>query len=226
MVRKSKKSTKWERKVARVARKSALQISETKFSGQTRENNNLNHNSTLYQGNLLKTTQGTQNPSGYNEANANRLGDKINAKGLKLKFWMANKVDRPNVMYKMYVFRYKTDQSLADSNFWRGLNGNGATMNRMIDSVNQDKVKLLHSFNFNSLPADYSINEDEREKAQYHSVWVDLKGKTIQYNADESQFPLFTDIGFAIVAYDAFTTLQSDSIASVAWSSMLYFKDP
>ncbi len=58
-----------------------------------------------------------------------------------------------------------------------------------------------------------------------HTLNKSWKVKKIKYD-EGGTAPKFKDIGFALVAYDAFGTLQTDNIASFAWNAKLSFKDP
>lgn len=204
----------------------SLKNAETKQSNHNVENLQLFHNRTAYRVGLLATSQGTEAPEGLQENSENRIGDEIIARGLKFKIWVANKVDRPNVMYKMFVYKYNTDTTaMSDAIFWKGTDGDGATMNRMIDSVNPMRIQLLKSFKIKPR-ANYSIPENAHENSKLQEFYIPLNNSKIKYRVDGGNRPLFKDIGFSICAYDSFGTLQTDNIASYHYAITLYFKDP
>ena len=58
------------------------------------------------------------------------------------------------------------------------------------------------------------------------NFYVPLKNRKVKYNTDNGVVPSFKDMALAIVAYDAFGTLQTDIIASFAYNIRFYFKDP
>lgn len=216
-------------KVKSVIKSTALKNIETKRSTRHLENQNLNHNVTYYIDNLLRTEEGTSNPSGSSLVN-NRVGNQVLGRGIGVKLWISNKTDRPNVMYKIFVFRHPTRiiaSGMNDTIFWQGIDGTGGTMNRMIDHVAGNRVTLLKTITIEpNKEANYSQNPEKFEKSRLVDFYVPLKNKKIWYNMDNSMTPSFSDVAMAIVAYDAYGTLQTDIVASFAYNIRFYFKDP
>lgn len=204
----------------------ALRQSETKVASDYAENLQCTHNGTYYRGNLFFTRQGTGDNQGYSSTNLSRVGDEIIARGLKLKWWLSNKGDRPNVMYNIYVFYYNTLELPTNSTFWRGTDGVGGVMNRMLDQPNPERIKVLKKFSINSKSQFVGTAPNLYEHSQYRECWIPFRNKKIVYRRDNSGVPQKWDIGFCVVTYDAYGTLTTDTIASFAWSSTLYFKDP
>ena len=204
----------------------ALKQCETKKSNETNENQQLYHNVTRYHGNLFWTTTGSSNPDGFDEDSRNRVGDSILARGAKFKFWLSNKIDRPNVMYKVFIYLYNTELvAVGDSDFWRGTDGDGATMNRMIDAPNPNRIKILKSFTVRS-KSNFSIPENGHEHSHLLETYVSFGDRKVKYRVDNEATPQTWDLGFAVVCYDAWGTLVSDNIASYAYSHTFYYKDP
>jgi len=205
----------------------ALKQCETKKSNFTIEDRQLYHNSTYYHGGFFATEDGPLNPDGFAENDRNRIGDSIVARGVKWRFWLSNKDDRPNVMYKVFIYLYNTEQTatLSDQIFWRGRDGDGSSMNRMIDAPATNRVKILKSFTLTS-KGNYAVEPNNREHSQLREVYVNLNNKVIRYRKDTDKVPYKQDLGIAVVPYDAYGTLTSDNIASLAYSMTLYFKDP
>lgn len=220
--RKQKKKTKGLSKtqaktVRRLAKEVQLRTCETKHVLKFDENIQLFHNKPLYVGRLLSTTQGTQDP---NEAQTNqaRIGDEILLKNVNVRFWMSNKQDRPNVMYKAVLFWYNADDTLNDALVYH------TQQNKMLDRYNTEKIsiidqKILHS------REDYSVENNYREHSYLMTLNGNWKSKKIVYN-ENSDLPKKRDIGFALVCYDAYGTAQTDNIASVAYNRLVAFKDP
>lgn len=205
----------------------ALRQCETKVANDYAENLQLFHNGTEYKGAFLLTSAGTGDGQGFGSANRVRIGDEIIARGLKLKWWVSNKFSRPNVMYNIYVFYYNTlEQSLDDSVFWRGTDGVGGSMNRMLDAPNPERVKVLKKITINSKNQYGDLGSNGREHSQFRECYISFNNKKITYRRDSSTQPKGWDVGFAVVPYDAYGTLTTDNIASFGWSSTFYFKDP
>jgi len=217
-----------------------LKMVETKLSTQyTDAAINLYHNGTYYAGQLQATTQGTTNPSGIAHAGTNRVGDEVIARGVSLKFFLENMSDRPNVMYNIYIFKYNVllidpaaMQLMTDNEFWASLQGEGATVtNRMLDKPQKRNIQLLKKIVIKGGP-NYSIQTagpvpvGPFAKTNYRQVWIPLKDKKIRYRLPDSPLPERDGLGFAIVAYDAISTLQTDQLAKFQWQSTFYYKDP
>lgn len=212
--------------LAKMMKSVALKQCETKVASDTAENLQLTHNGTYYRSNFFFTAQGTADQQGLDSNPRCRLGDEIIARGIKFKWWLSNKGDRPNVMYNIYVFYYNTLESPTNSTFWRGTDGVGGTMNRMLDNPNPDRIKVLKKFVVNSKSQYEGVAPNLFEHSQYRECYISFNNKKITYRRDSSGTPKGWDLGFAVVPYDAFGTLTTDNIASFAWSSTFYFKDP
>lgn len=198
---------------------------------------NLFHNLAYYATNLLATRQGLGNPEGMTEGSRNRVGDEVIARGLKIKWFMQNEADRPNVMYRIIVFRYNTlagtPGPITDNYFWCGTDGEGGNMNRMLDRPNTERVKVIKEILVKPTnQANYSIQTagpvpvGPFSKTNIAECWIPLNNRKIKYNNDDSPLVRFTDIGFAVTVYDAIGTAQTDNIADMQWTSTFYFKDP
>lgn len=206
-----------------------LKQCETKLSPDFEENIQLYHNRTVFNTGHLITKQGVTDPAGFGTTELrNRVGDEIVARGIKYKFWLSNKLDRPNVMYFLYIFSYNPKVTVSEAVFWRGTDGNGGVMNRMIDSPNPERVTILKRIMVNpAYTANFSTVDVQKEKSCYKEFYLNLKNRKITYDGDNTELPKGKDIGWAIVAYDAYGTIApSNLIASMAFSKTLYFKDP
>jgi len=207
-------------------KKVSLQQVETKHAHFSAENYQLFHNSANINGASLYLTQGVgDNGSGTNN-NAMRIGDEVIGRGIAFKFWIANKLDRPNVMYRLMIFKYTRDTPLSLGNLLKG-----AISNNIMDDANTEKIDIVYQKIFN-LQVGYSAaatgtagDTDGREAHRYLKCYIPLKNRKIHYN-DGGTDPKFFDYGFALIAYDSYGTLITDNIGSFAWERKFYFKDP
>ncbi len=203
-----------------------LRLCETKKSSEAVENNQLFHNVTTYLLQCLKTSQGLTDPEGLQVSKQNRIGDEVIARGIKFKFHMFNKENRPNVTYRIILFRYNTLLSIAagmnDAYFWRGPNGAGGQFNRMLDNPNSDRVKVLRNI-FIKSTNNYATSF---EKSYMREFYFPMKDQKLKYRDDNDPDTLLWDLGVAVVCYDAFGTALTDNIASFAYTWTFYFKDP
>ncbi len=78
------------------------------------ENVQLFHNKSLFVGKILGNIgQGVETgdqSTGAAGSTQVRIGDEINLKNVNIRFWLSNKLDRPNVMYKGVLFWYSVGQ--------------------------------------------------------------------------------------------------------------------
>lgn len=211
----------------------ALSQAETKVARSNQEAVSLFHNATHYIGNLLATRVSPQDDTGFNELYG-RIGDEIVGKGLSLKFVFSNLDRQPNVMYKVFVFSYDTEQAystgLLDAVFWNGLDGAGANMYRMLDSPATQRITILKSFTIQHQP-NYNWGGDSNypsNQSTYRQVYIPLKNRKIRYKNDAPDLTNVKgkDIGFAVLACSSSTTSQLVNLAQFDWSKTLYFKDP
>lgn len=195
----------------------SLKQSETKRTVLVSDNAQLNHNLlTNVVGNLCATSQG----SGQYQ----RLGDEIIGRGISIKVWLSNKSDRPNVMYRLLVYTTQPFGSTSPSFI------TGSSSNNILGIVDSDKIKVLYQKIIKPLSGDFSLEATSslKEHSTYHSLYINLKDRKIKYTTDGGSAVLYgnNNINFCIIAYDAYGTLTTDTIASASIQSVLYFKDP
>jgi len=207
-------------------KKISLKNSETKHTHNINENVSLNHNSPDMSYNHLNTTQAVTDNNQGAQNFACRVGDEVIARGISYKFWFANKLDRPNVMYKIAIFRYKsgTTPAVPAPYFAQGL------ANYMIRDFDIEQFKILKVITFNLqtnaqriITVGGALVGAEGHRAV--SIYIPLKNQKLKYE-NGTATPRFTDIGYSIVAYDSFGTVTTDTIASFSVNRKFYFKDP
>lgn len=190
---------------------------ETKTVGKNAENIQLYHNKALYQGDLLNTAQGVEDPDDQS-TNKGRIGDEVLLRNLNVRFWLSNKDDRPNCMYKLFLFWYDAGVSLTD-----GLCFFTQT-NKMLDRINNENIGIIDQKTVFSKDM-YDNGTEKWEHSQLCTLNGNWKGKKIKYDKGGSP-PSHKNIGFCVVCYDAFGTLQTDNISSLAYNYVMRFQDP
>lgn len=225
--RSSKKSktslTKNQRKeVRKLAKQVADSEVENKVMIQIKENGQLFHNKPFYVNSLYEMIkQGVNDgstgldPAG-NQA-ATRIGDRIELKNINVRFWLSNKLDRPNVMYKGILYHYPVGVTPSDALVWF------TQTNKMLDRYNTKRIQILDTFIVKSKEM-YDNGTEKWEHSYLASLNKSYKSKKIVYS-DNSTSPTKAKLGFAIVCYDAYGTLQTDNIASFAYNVQLTFED-
>lgn len=203
----------------------SLSQSETKTNGLYEQGLDLLHNTTRYVVNLLQTQQGdTANP-GTTQI-ANRIGNEVIARGLKIQLQFISDPTRPNLNVRYFVFRYEANEAPSDTNFWVGPAGAGGNMNRMIDFPDTRNVTILRTGliqNRNKLPTGEATQPVNNV---YRNLWIPMKNKKIKYDSNNSTIPKYTTLGMAFVSYDANNTSQTDILNYLSYSTRFYFKDP
>jgi len=190
---------------------------EKKTVGKNQENIELYHNKAFYQGDLLNTGQGVEDPDDQS-TNKARIGDELLLRNLNVRFWLSNKLDRPNCMYKLFLFWYDAAVPLTD-----GLCFFTQT-NKMLDRINNENIGIIDQKTVFSRGM-YDNGTEKWEHSQLCTLNGNWKGKKIKYD-DGSGAPSHKNIGFCVVVYDAFGTLQTDLIASCAYNYVTRFQDP
>lgn len=205
--------------VRRIARKTALGLTETINAVSVVENKQLFHNKPDYVGKLLATKQGLlDDNSSTSGPDAVRKGDEIILKNINIRFWMSNKDDRPNVTYKAVLFWYDVTNPPSDTNVYF------TQTNKLLDRYNTENISVIDTFIIKSTN-NYAVDANNHEKSYMATLNKSWKVKKIKYD-EGATAPKMKDIGFALVAYDAYGTLQTDNIASYAYNAKLSFKDP
>ncbi len=202
--------------VRKIAKKQVMKMAETKTVGKQTENVQLFHNKALYLQNLLATTQGVEDPNDLTSAAA-RIGDSLKLTNVNIKFWLSNKLDRPNVMYRLILFWYDTPLVLSDAICFF------TQTNKMLDRPNNENISIIdQKYIFSQ--AMYLNGTEKFEHSQLATLKGNWKGRKIQYDEGGS-LPKKRSIGVCVVCYDAFGTLQTDNIASLAYNYNMNFKD-
>lgn len=205
-------------------KKVSLKNSETKYNHSITENYNMLHNGGMIVNSLLYCQQGITDTGTGLSSYSNRIGDEVIGRGIQIKLWVANKLDRPNVMYRLIVYKYQAQSAPIASALFKGANPN-----RIMDDIDREYITPVYQRIFN-LQVGYSASaggtsNTGKEAHKYLSVYIPLKNKKIHY-ADGGTLPKFFNYGYYLVPYDSYGTLPTDNIASVSHSWKFYFKDP
>ncbi len=202
--------------VRKIAKKTVMGIAETKHVGKTAENVQLFHNKPLYLSNLLSTSQGVEDPNNQS-SNKGRVGDEIQLTNCNIKFWLSNKLDRPNCMYRMIMFWYDSSVTLADAVCFF------TQTNKMLDRPNKEQISIIDQKYIFSGPM-YLNGTEKFERSQLGTLNGRWKGKKITYD-EGGAVPKKRTIGVVLAVYDAFGTLQTDNIASCSYNFQIFYKD-
>lgn len=208
--------------VRNIAREVVDDEIEDKQSITIFENIQLNHNKTQYFGKMIGPAiqqgvqDGDQSAAGIGSDKI-RIGDRIRLKNVNVRFWLSNKLDRPNVMYKGVLFWYPQGIVPGDAEVYK------TQTNKMLDRYNNKVIKVIDTFIVKSTN-NYAVDANNHEHSYLATLNKSYKNKKISFD-DNGPLVKGWEMGFALVAYDAFGTLQTDNIASFAYATQLTFQD-
>jgi len=186
------------------------------------ENQQLYHNKPFYVAKLMSAIEqgvgdGDQSSNSINGPTKCRIGDALELKNINIRMWMSNKLDRPNVMYKGVLFWYPVAVPPSDTEVYK------TQSNKMLDRYNNKNIRIIDQFIVRSTN-NYAVDANNHEHSYLTSFNKNYKRKKITYDGLDG-FPKKMDLGFALVTYDAYGTLQTDNIASFAWQACITFQD-
>lgn len=207
--------------IRREIRKEALKVvkkqSETKNTTFGEENVQLFHHVPYFHRNMLYSLNGDRagdRPGFWNI----RVGDELYLQRMNLKLWLSNKQDRPNVIYRVIVFWYESDKALTDVLVLNKAN------NMLLNAPNRESISVIAD----KIIRNVGDSQSGREHSLVRFINKSWKNKKIIYDDhdnDSPYVPKFRDIGFMVLAYDAFGTLTTDNIASFAYQYDMAFKE-
>ncbi len=204
--------------VKKLATEIAHDLPEKKNFLWDAENVQLFHNKTLYISNFLDCKQGVKDPNSTPGENLVRLGDEFYLHNINIRFWLSNKLDRPNVMYKLFLFWYDSDMTLSDATVFF------TQTNKMLDRINNESISLVDSTIVRSTN-NYAVDANNHEHSYLATLNKSFKNRKVIYD-EGANIPKNRTLGAAVVCYDAFGTLQSDNIASIAYNGQITMTDP
>lgn len=227
----------FQSRVKRVLMKTA----ETKELTFGFENQQLYHNTGVsgltFVGPILFNTW---NLIGQGTGEQQRLGKEIYARGFSLRLWMANKLDRPNIMYRLIVCilpkTWNNARVTAGSiDIGEPMNSGGAVGNYMVLPVDTEKgIKVLYDRVFNLQVGNSSQSfaqgglrpAGNLECHTYKKLWIrSKKNSKCIYESNGSQDILNKPMAVYLIPYDSYGTLATDNIASCTGVCKLYWKD-
>lgn len=223
-------------------KKAVLRTAETKYYDVAEENVNLYHNigysSTLP---VAGANPGSMSqffnpwsdiPQGTGRNN--RIGDKIYPRGMSIKLWLANKLDRPNVMYRVIVLRCpkSVENTIVTYNnrYPFELATLGSTGNAMLLPLDKDRgFKAYYDKVINNNTGYSARISGSFLGAESHKMvrlWIKSKkgANTIVFGQSNSGI-VNNPLLLYVIPYDSYGTLISDNIASCSYYMRMYYKD-
>lgn len=175
------------------------------------------------------------NPLGLQQGQTSgqRIGDKIQSTGLSVKLWLSTKSDRPNVMYRVLVLAHP-DLEIGGANKFTGVNQRIFypldAGNAMIENIQTDNFNVLYDKIIKPIPQSGYPNPTGKEHSTYHRFYIPTN-RVISYRDDtlggSTVIPKNQRDNWAmyVIPYDAYGTLVTDNIASMAYVFRHYYRD-
>jgi hypothetical protein len=213
---------------------------ETKYYDVSDENVQLYHNAGRSGGAALGSIYSDSTffnpwsdiPAGTGRAN--RIGDKIRPINMSIRLWLANKLDRPNVMYRIIICKVpKTvNNTVVNSNniYPFQLSQLGACGNTMLLPLDSDrgfKAYYDKTFNVNTGNSSAIVSGAAVGKQSHKKISITLSRKSQSLVTYDTATQNITNnpLLMYILPYDSYGTLVTDNIASCAYSMRMRYKD-
>lgn len=222
----------FQSRVKRVLMKTA----ETKYYDRALENHQLYHNLGSNIGGLVPLTITAIpqffNPWAFIAQGTNRfqrIGDKITPRGMSLKLYIANKVDRANTHVRIIVaiLPKLVNGIITTSEFDPfQVSNSGLNNNNMLKRPDSDVgVKFLYDkIHKAATPGAYNWNT-QKEAKTFIKLWIKRKrARDIVYNTAALDI-VNKPLAIYAIPYEQYSTLTTDNIASLAGEMRLYYKD-
>lgn len=165
-----------------------------------------------------------------------RIGDKIVPVRMDLKIWVANKLDRPNITYRVIVcilpktfnnVRVGAGSIDIGSPVWSGTCGNYSILPVDEDkgiTVLYDKTQLIQTgFNASNPTGTTFVG---KEAHGYFDISIKRpRSGEIRYESNSTQDILNRPVAIYVIPYDSYGTLTTDNVSSCSFFCKLLFTD-
>jgi len=215
-----------------------LKNSETKYYDVGGENLQLYHDVGAVAGPTTAQATFIFNPFQYllpGTGHKQRIGDSVIPVGIKIKLWLANKADRPNLNYRLIALNlpqsYNGTPNTTSNVDMFAITDGGSMNNTLIGILDKakvgkvfmDRVVRLEAGTSNITAGNGVFSGKEYHKA--FKFYFKMKRRLVQYQTgtDIHKAPFWA---FYVIPYDSYGTLQTDNVASMAYQMRIYFKDP
>lgn len=212
---------------------------ETKYFDLGVENNQLYHNlgwgTSLIPPTVCSSISNWFNPwinIGQGTSRFTRIGDEISPRGMLLKMFLANKIDRPNVQYRIIVARlpkiYNGSITTLSFDPFQAANA-GTCGNLQLLPADKDKGVKFYYDRIHRMPSQQFSNIDgpgtKKEITKTVKLWIKRKraGK-IRFDTNGNTL-VNSPVAIYVLPYEQFSTLTTDNVASVTGFMRMYYKD-
>lgn len=163
-----------------------------------------------------------------------RIGDRIRNRGISFKIWLSNKLDRPNVTYRVIIGTcpqaingYTMDGAGISAYIWQQVDA-GACGNTTVLKTNKEYgFRIIYD---RLVPIQKGISGTasgaNKETSRNLRIWIKPKRSgIIQYTDGGNARTRGRWLFFLLCAYDSKGTATTDNIASYAMTMEMFYKD-
>ena len=149
-----------------------------------------------------------------------RIGDRENVLGWKIRLLIGLKGDRPNLNFRWICFSLPKASGIGYSSVF-----SSSTNNVMLDEMNRDVVKVLGQGTW--CPNQAGLSATNNDEYTVKKMFIPHK-RVYKFGPSDTSAVTHNqdDVYFSILCYDAYGSLASDNIAYFQCYSELLFKDP
>ena len=165
----------------------------------------------------------------------NRIGNKLTPRGMSIRLWLANKDDRPNLLYRViFVVLARTvgvtvpTYNNIDLFKATDVGTNNSTIGADINTEYVKKVLYDRVWSNEKGTSTNFTNGGwtQRESHIFRKIWIKAKrARPIEYLDGNGNYHKNNMFACYVIPYDSWGTLQTDNVASMAFNVKLYWKD-
>lgn len=229
-----KKKSNLDKRIARIAKKTVLKVSEGKANYSLLDHTNVAmqcfHNVPIFIRNLLNTGIGPGDALGVFPINDSRIGDEVYGRNLFIKLRLIYKQVLPNsgigmTMCRLTLFEHPPDLDLTAAlsgytNVYASYLAIAALKPVMIDQLNRQKIRVVYDKNFSSTVLTHN---------KFVKISHNMNNRLIKYKSGlvgGSDEPRDFNITLAITFYGTSTALITDNIGAADIYTRFSFRDP
>ncbi|AJD07515.1 putative capsid protein [Odonata-associated circular virus-10] len=213
--------------------RAVMKKSETKNLVASSENIQLYHNNGAVSGAGGSTAAVIFNPwdaIGQGLTVRNRIGNEIYPRGMAVRMELSNKLDRPNLTYRIIVAVIPKYYNNTVSSAAFDPRDNNASMNWMISWWKQDSgIKILYDKSARAQLGFYAVpsadgDQDGKEASKVVKLYIkSRRGQKLMWGQDQRL--VNNPMIMWVIRSDLYGTLNTDNVASCAINTKHYWKD-
>lgn len=204
---------------------------ETKSLVASGENIQLYHNGGATAGGFSGIVFNPWQAIAQGAGNNSRIGTEIYPRGMAVRMELFNKLDRPNITYRILVLvipKIYNGVATSVSFDWRDTVGSGNTLLSWIKPDTGIKVlydkTIRNEVGFSAIASAVAGDQDNKEAHKMLKFYIRSKpGSKLMW--DPMGNLINKPIALYVIPYDSYGTLITDNIASCALNTKYYWKD-